>query len=85
MDHGDRAARTPVVLLIHEQIGRGEIGEWDDPAGHPSRAEASGIVCPREKPRRTTAGPGPSSACLRAFGPFSLVGTTVLICCWSRN
>jgi hypothetical protein len=56
MDHGDRAARTPVVLLIHDQIGRGEIGEWDDPAGHTSRAEASEIVCPREKPRRTTAG-----------------------------
>jgi hypothetical protein len=48
MDHGDRTARTPVVLLIHDQIGRGEIGEWDDPAGHLSRAEVSGIVPPRK-------------------------------------
>jgi hypothetical protein len=31
---GDGPPRTS-VLLIHDQIGRGEIGEWDDPAAYP--------------------------------------------------
>jgi hypothetical protein len=57
---GDGPPRTS-VLLIHDQIGRGEIGEWDDPAAYPlflggSRVRPPDLRLSRAVAWRMTAG-----------------------------